>query len=88
MKIFIWENVEHLTTNWHNGGGLTVVAESLDAARELLRASVPEKCEAFTKDPNKTYDLFSSAMRCSSHCTQCGDDPEPVVIVFPDSGCC
>lgn len=57
MKVFIWEMVSHCTTNYHDGGGVLVVAETLDKAREFFRkdnAYVPtlEKCEVFTREPD------------------------------------
>ncbi len=37
MKIFIWENIEKLTDNWHSNGGLVVIAENITRAKELAR---------------------------------------------------
>lgn len=38
MKVFVWQEVEELTSNYHSTGGLVVVAESLEAARALVNA--------------------------------------------------
>lgn len=50
MKLFIWQYIEDLTNNYHSGGGLVVVAESLEAAKKLNYA-VKDKA------PDKTFDL-------------------------------
>lgn len=36
MKTFIWERIEQLTDNYHPGGGLVIIAESLERAKTLL----------------------------------------------------
>lgn len=56
MKMFIWESVSGLTCNYHDGGGLVVVASSLARARELA----PGKSDALTVEPDKTYTLADS----------------------------
>lgn len=35
MKLFIFNNVEKLTNNWHSEGGLVIIAESMERAIEL-----------------------------------------------------
>ena len=43
MKVFVLESVENLTESWHSGGGATVIAEDLAAAKVLLpQATEPE----------------------------------------------
>lgn len=39
MKIFIFEYVENLTTNYHSGGGLAVVAADRAAVERIATAS-------------------------------------------------
>lgn len=56
VKLFVWERVDQLTTNWHPEGGLVIIAESLDAARELIKDRV--KCGALTKDPDYTTSVY------------------------------
>jgi len=82
MKIFIWKYVNGLTNNWHDGGGVAVVAQDLEAARKaLVEGGVHTKpkgdheaCDALTKDPDASYQL--------------ADTEEPRVFYFPDAGCC
>lgn len=83
--MFIWDYVSGLTDSEHNGGGLAVAAESLEAAREMLKTRLPEvkargfggvvKCTALDEEPDITYELHP-------------DEQEPDVHVFPDQGCC
>ena len=49
MKIFIWENINKLTDNWHSEGGLVVIAQSLLRAKKLAQ----EKGVIFGKKNDK-----------------------------------
>jgi hypothetical protein len=73
MHLFVWENVSLITTSWHDGGGLLVIAPSLDQAREIIRKKCPEGCEALTAEP---------ALTCQV------DHYESLLMLFPDAGCC
>lgn len=75
MKLFLWQYIQHITDEHHNGGGLVIVAKDLSAAYEAIRRdpSMPIQCGAFTSEPSEIYDV--------------GDVP-PTLITFPDSGCC
>lgn len=75
MKVFIWERLSNVTTNWHHEGGCVVIAESLEKAREQLHIhGVPVGSDAFAAEPDKTLPT--------------GDFEDPDVFIFPDSGCC
>lgn len=76
MRMFIWESVDGLTDNWHDGGAAVVVAPDLERARERLRATArkPEACEAFTTDPDRVFDLSGT--------------PAEEVFIFANAGCC
>ena len=36
MKVFIWERLEQATGNYHSEGGVMVVAESVERAKEMV----------------------------------------------------
>ena len=74
MKIFIWENVEKLTGNWHDNGGVVVMATSLEAARALIKAEAAAGCEALEKAPDSEFEVKGKH--------------EPRLWSFPDAGCC
>lgn len=72
MKIFIWEKLENLTDSYHSGGGLVVIASSVEAAIELARGFLVE-----FSDTELTPDL---ELNC--------EHGEERVFLFPDEGCC
>ncbi len=91
--MFIWQAVTGVDTNsYHDSGGLAVVAETLEQAREFLskhpgiRVESPNddrypndrRCGAFDQEPDFIYDLAPRPTL----------DLAPNVIVFPDGGCC
>ena len=46
MKLFVFSYIGGLTNSWHDGGGLVVVAESLDEAKKInpnIGDVVPDK---------------------------------------------
>jgi len=75
MKLFVWNYVERASDNYHDCGGIVVIADSLERAREIVaeRTGKDDKpCEAMTKIPDLTRDC---------------EGPEYVAI-HPDAGCC
>lgn len=74
MRLFIWKFVNNCTSNYHNGGGVLVVAPDLDAARVWIktRDDIPVECGAHQKAPDIEREC---------------EGPE-LVIVFQDAGCC
>jgi hypothetical protein len=74
MKLFIWEYASDLTTNYHSGGGCAIIAESLEAARDLFKESDPNsQCSLLTNDPDFTSEVSATEAR---------------LFVFQDAGCC
>lgn len=55
--MFIWMYASHVTSNWHDGGGVAVVAPTLERARELL----PANSSALKDAPDHVYTLAESA---------------------------
>ena len=72
VKLFVWNEANAATDNYHSGGGIVAIAPTLERARELIGAEAPENCEALTKEPDLTRE-------CAG--------PEYVAI-HPDAGCC
>lgn len=74
MRLFVWKYVGQCTDNYHNGGGVLVIASDLDAARDLIRTrrDIPVECEAYSEAPDEDREC---------------EAPE-TVIVFQDAGCC
>jgi len=76
MKIFILTNVGQLTNNWHSGGGLVIVAENLEAAKELIKNEEEIKITDDEWNGTINYDL-------NNHSSNIG-----CYYIFPDAGCC
>lgn len=73
MKLFMWDFVGGATGSYHDGGGVVVIAETLERAREMIAAEKErEKCEALTQEPDLVREC---------------DGPEHI-SVHPDAGCC
>jgi hypothetical protein len=79
MRVFIWSDVEGLTGNYHSGGGLVVIADSLADARNLVREKAGYRdllCDAVDDVvPDLAIGLLDMGI-------------VPAVFVFPDAGCC
>lgn len=75
MKAFVWNRVSYVTVNWHDKGGIFVIAPDLESARGMFHdAGIPLDCEAFARDPDTILELVG--------------EPEQQIVVFPDAGCC
>lgn len=73
MRMFVWEYVDGVTPNYHDGGGVVVIAEDVERARKLLLEDGGVQRSEFTDEPD--------------YSTSVGTRKEKVFI-FPDAGCC
>lgn len=73
MKIFIWENVDKCSDNYHEDGGVVVVAEDETAARAL--ANERAGCAIRPDEPVSAEFLLDGVT-------------DTAVYIFPDAGCC
>ena len=77
MNIYIWELIgQGLTSNYHSGGGVAVVAPTRERADELLRESArgDDPLDGELDPVDAIYELDG--------------DYEEKVFIFPDAGCC
>jgi hypothetical protein len=79
-KIYIYEYVDELTTNYHDGGGLVIITgadpqEALDNERAELAEKHGAKLR-LTKlpEPDRVIEI--------------PDTEQDAIIEFPDTGCC
>ena len=72
MKVFVWQWLNHVSDNYHEGGGCTVVAEDLARAKVIATEAGVEFDEQ-SNEPD-VYELKDSV--------------EEKVFIFPDAGCC
>jgi hypothetical protein len=73
MVLLVWKKVDKVTTRWHDYGGLLVIAESLEAARDKIRSECPEGCGALETEPELSLRVEGVSEQ---------------LIVFQDAGCC
>lgn len=73
MKVFIWVRVDKCTDNYHEEGGVTVIAEDEGRARTL--ANSIKGC-AIRQDemPDRVVEADPSELEGA--------------FIFPDAGCC
>ena len=76
MNVYIWEYVDVLTRNYHGGGGLVVVATEPPTNWEIKNWSGETQETVALPPPDHTYPLSPLY------------DYEPLMVVFPDAGCC
>lgn len=72
MNLYVWEYVDALTNNYHSGGGLVVIAGSVERAREMAMAKNVNFAEK-----ELAPDIAAETSCDSEHCW-----------IFPDAGCC
>lgn len=74
MKIFVFESLSKVSSYYHRGGGLVIIAKDLDHAKEVV--SVDTSIILNDEEWNSA-DVFELA-----------DNVEPKFWVMPDAGCC
>ncbi len=72
MRIFIWSDVDKVSESWHADGGIAVIDETLEDAREAIRKKCPNDCEALKVDPDLNALI----------------DAPKSIFIFPNAGCC
>lgn len=86
MKLFLFEHIEYLTTNYHQDGGLVIVAADPDAARERFAAYASTARGEYSQgdEPIQITPEEWGAVKVF----ELAGDYEPSLTVFPDAGCC
>lgn len=74
MNVYVFERIEKATDNWHEEGGLMVVAKSVERAKEMIEAEPTIEV---------TDEEWAEVLVIAAH----GDTDERL-ITFPDTGCC
>ena len=78
MHAYIWEYTGPVSNRWHDGGGLVIVAPTLDRAKTMWA----EHCHRLGIGDSEAADTAPDYMMGTSPI-----EPERI-WVFPDSGCC
>ena len=74
MKIFVFQRIDTCSDNYHEEGGLVVIAKDVEHAKELLKT---DNAISVTDEEWKNVESFALA-----------DNVEPKFWVMPDAGCC
>ncbi len=75
MKLFLFENLEHVSDNYHDAGGAVVIAPDKKQAEKLIYHTDNLQVTPEEWDHVAEFELS-------------GNTYIPEVIVFPDAGCC
>lgn len=77
MKAFVFEDLDCVSDSYHSEGGLFIVAESIEKAKELVKQDDSILISDKEWDDVITYNLDTRIKSYSER-----------VIVFPNAGCC
>ncbi len=86
MNLYVWNFVSNLTDNYHNGGGVGVIAETVDDARAAITAHVANPADRWSR-PITTPGEWVGTEPDEIIAVHMEDDPR-VVFIHPDAGCC
>jgi len=74
MKIYIFNEIEQVSCNYHSNGGLVIIAKDIEHAKEVI--SVDSDVQP-TENEWKSVEVYDLA-----------ENVEPKFWVMPDAGCC
>ena len=89
MNVYIFKEVEQLTSNYHCDGGLVVVAKDDEQVAKLIigaNKSTYKETDDFTlayADIELTEEEWGNVIIYPTD-----ETVEPAIYVFPDAGCC
>ena len=89
MKIFIFENVGQLTSNFFNGGGLVIIAkDKRDAKKQIIEANEDSKLPFMERKYSHYANNIELTDKDWGNVKTYGlvDEPERAIFVFPDAG--
>ena len=86
-KLYIYEDVDKLTTSYHHAGGLVIVtagdpSDAWRAQNERIAAKHPSN--QMYLDPKHIIQVLPEP----DHVFTVGDDVHDLILEFPDAGCC
>ena len=94
MKLYLWENLDKVSTSYHSGGGLVVVAEDDDAMRRIVAeheyVSLNETIRHYVQptEEKQGHWVDDGEREVAPKVFELtGEYPEEAFI-FPDAGCC
>ena len=98
MFIFLWDDVDRVSENYHDNGGLGIIAASLEDARELLRTPRERLLGYKGLGPDRTPIVLTETpvpQDCEAFVTApdvileiVDNERTPAVMVWGNAGCC
>ena len=86
-KIYIYEDVQKVTTSWHDGGGVVIITagDPSDAWRlNNAKIAAEHSSNSVYLDPKHIVQELPEP----DLVIEVSEDTQDDVIVFPDAGCC
>ena len=79
VKMYIWKQIEDVTTEYHSGGGLMIYTERdpLEVWKEYRQKKLEEDADGLRED-----------LPAADVVLEGGIDNEDLIFVFPNTGCC
>ena len=87
VKMYIWKQIEDVTTECHTGGGLMIYTERdpLAVWTEYRQKQLEEEVERY---PNRAVYGVREDLPDADVILEGGIDDEELIFVFPNAGCC
>jgi hypothetical protein len=74
MKMFVFEDLDKVSGNYHENGGLMVIARNREHVENLIEG---DECIEITEEEWGKVRVF-----------ELSGEANPEIFVFPDAGCC
>jgi hypothetical protein len=91
-KLYVYENVDPVSTNYHSGGGVVIVTdrEPEEAWADYVRDAFPITTDDRNYDriDKHEQERFFDGLTAPQFIAELAEDTPEMVTVFPDSGCC
>ena len=91
--LFIWHDADDVSDNYHTNGGVGVIAENLDAAREYLRTpyivtGIARNGLQWTREERRVRETCDAFSVDPDVTLLLADDSDQCAWVWPNAGCC
>lgn len=86
MKIFIFEDVKELTSNYHEDGALIIIAENLDRALQMARTHTDDY--SWRPEADRHHIKLTAEEIEKVKVYELANDAEEKLFIFPNAGCC
>lgn len=85
MRLFVWKELPLVTGNYHPEGGVIVIHNSLQEAKDLLETTVQEKLQDQIEEQEfyEEFKITEPDFTCAV-----SNKKKPVIFIFPNAGCC